>query len=100
MIFMLLTAIFYSLALSMVVGLVISYGIAYKMSKSKSILSIFLFLTAVLALNFAVVLDYWSRVIHGGEWKMPFNWFRAFFMFITSAYFLYTTWETKEIKKK
>jgi len=93
---MLLTALFYTMAMVMVAGLILSYAVAYKISKSKSILALFLFVFAVGCLNFAVVLDYWSRVMNGDRWVMPLNWVRALFMFLASAYFLYTTWETNK----
>jgi hypothetical protein len=86
------SVIVFSLTTLALSGLAISYGLAYRLKPSISVLAIFLFILSVwirgLFLNIKIVLEY-LNMSHkiGGEVC------RSIFILLASVFFLYTTWK-------
>lgn len=90
-----ITVIIFLLTFLALSGLVISYGLAWKIKPSLSVLSIFLFILSVwlrsVFLSIKIILEYYN-IPHniGGEE------IRSLFILGSSLFFLYTTWKTNK----
>jgi hypothetical protein len=90
-----LAATISSLTLVALSALVISYGIAYRLKSSISVLSIFLFLLSIWYLILILSIKMWIEAFNldiavGGKE------IRSFVILCASCFFLYTTWKTNK----
>ncbi len=88
-----INVIIFALTSLVLTALVISYGLAYRIKPTLSVLSIFLFILSVwlrsIFLAFKISIDYLgmdTKQIDGEN-------FRSIFILLTGLFFLYTTWK-------
>lgn len=91
---------FYSLTLLALGGVVLSYGIAYRLTKSLSVLSLLLFFIAIFMVVVVIVCDMAQAVMGFRPHKLPFMELRGLYFFLTTAFLFYTTWRVDKSKLK
>ena len=97
---MFISTIFYSLSTIVLGALVSSYLIAYFLNRSVTILSILLFLTVNFFIVLSITVRLWLayyKLIDLND-KIPLIEFRSVALFLSSMFFLYTTWFNKTLK--
>lgn len=93
-----LALLFYSLTVLTVGGVVLSYAIAYKLTKSMSILSLLLFFIAVFSVVLVITVNIGREILDMSKGVLPFIEIRSAFFFLTSVFLFYTTWKKQDKK--
>jgi hypothetical protein len=89
---MLISALLYSASLIVLLLIVFSYILAYKMHRSMSVLSLIMFFLATMFVVFVAVIDLWSRVYYFEPFKPRFTELRGAIFLGACLFLLYTTW--------
>ena len=90
-----LSAILYILSSFSIFMVIVSYVAAYRITpvpRSNSILSLIFFVTSVW---FVALAGIYATITND---VAPWSELRSFLLFVTSSYFLYTTWFHKEVR--
>lgn len=90
---MMFSLIIYVFALLSLLGIVLSFILAYRTSKSQHILALLLFFIAVffleLTITYSLLRNYLGLSSHDITWA----WTRAILLFSSTMFLLYTTWK-------
>lgn len=96
----LISAIAYGLAGMVTIGIAFSYWIAYRMTKSLSILSLFLYFSMSSILTVLTFIAYISASISGSMLSFPLSSVRGVLLFGAAIFLFYTTWKIESPKNK
>ena len=87
-----ISAVIYSLSVLVMLFVVASYWIAFKMKPSLSILALALFFTVVFIINVTIAYQLWCFQL-GLETHTTGTILRSFLLLSSSIFLLYTTWK-------
>lgn len=84
--------VFYTISVFALLGVILSYGLAVKITKSLSVLSLLVFFIAVFILLLVVVSDLFKMLYDMPKMVTVGIHFRSLFLAVASIFLLYTTW--------
>lgn len=87
-----MTEFIYTLAFLVQIALCYSYGLAFFLKPRLHVAALFIFLLSTTIRTASVLWQLYSIHLLGKVSTLPYPEARAFFLLISSAFFLYTTW--------